>query len=89
MSEKLFPFNTLSHTSCADLFFQAAFWPVELQEQSWGDGVGQRAELVARINHDIIQKLWKHKHTMEMGREKEYKCDILHFANLLKPFYIL
>lgn len=39
---------------------------MELQEQSWGHGVGQRAEPVARINHHIIQKLWiTHTHTQD------------------------
>lgn len=46
------------HTGCVDLFLEASLRAVKLQEEGRGDRVGQRAELVACIDHHIIQELW-------------------------------
>lgn len=50
-------FRHTSPTGHLDLFLEASLRAVELQEESRGHGVGQRAVSVARVHHHIIQKL--------------------------------
>lgn len=76
-----------SHTGCVDLFLEASFRAVELQEQSRGHGVGQRAEPVARINHHIIQKLWiTHISTESENKHREERQNVsVMYPN--RPFF--
>lgn len=66
--------STHSRTGCGDLLLEASLGTVELQEQSRGHRVGQRAEPVARVHHHIVQKLCM------VNTEHRCQCNVMNIT---------